>query len=104
MVNHSGGGSGALTTSGVSGSATLSMGAAGKGESGLSGGSTAVASGYSLHQLQGNKQHGMMRSGFLLKKSDGKMRKVWQKRKCQVRFYFCLSQFLNKYIPQLISN
>ena len=39
--------------------------------------STAVGgAGYSLHQLQGNKQHGLSRTGFLLKKSEGKMRKV----------------------------
>lgn len=41
--------------------------------------------GYSRHQLQGNKQHGSNRSGFLLKKSEGKVRKVWQKRRCEVR-------------------
>ncbi|XP_041661245.1 arf-GAP with SH3 domain, ANK repeat and PH domain-containing protein 2b [Cheilinus undulatus] len=41
-------------------------------------------SGYSLHQLQGNKAHGTERSGFLFKKSEG-LRKVWQKRKCSVK-------------------
>ena len=41
--------------------------------------------GYSRHQLQGNKQHGSSRNGFLLKKSEGKVRKVWQKRRCEVR-------------------
>ncbi|KAM4540690.1 arf-GAP with SH3 domain, ANK repeat and PH domain-containing protein 2a isoform 2-T2 [Fundulus diaphanus] len=39
---------------------------------------------YSLHQPQGNKEHGTERSGFLFKKSDG-LRKVWQKRKCTAR-------------------
>ncbi|KAM4693751.1 arf-GAP with SH3 domain, ANK repeat and PH domain-containing protein 2 [Discoglossus pictus] len=39
---------------------------------------------YSLHQPQGNKEHGTERSGFLYKKSDG-IRKVWQKRKCSVK-------------------
>ncbi|XP_035883528.1 arf-GAP with SH3 domain, ANK repeat and PH domain-containing protein 2 isoform X5 [Phyllostomus discolor] len=39
---------------------------------------------YSLHQPQGNKEHGTERSGSLYKKSDG-IRKVWQKRKCSVR-------------------
>ncbi|XP_035277023.1 arf-GAP with SH3 domain, ANK repeat and PH domain-containing protein 2b isoform X1 [Anguilla anguilla] len=39
---------------------------------------------YSLHQLQGNKEHGTERNGFLFKKSDG-LRKVWQKRRCSVR-------------------
>ncbi|XP_016054675.1 PREDICTED: arf-GAP with SH3 domain, ANK repeat and PH domain-containing protein 2 [Miniopterus natalensis] len=39
---------------------------------------------YSLHQPQGNKDHGTERSGSLYKKSDG-IRKVWQKRKCSVK-------------------
>ncbi|XP_036118716.1 arf-GAP with SH3 domain, ANK repeat and PH domain-containing protein 2 isoform X2 [Molossus molossus] len=39
---------------------------------------------YSLHQPQGNKEHGAERSGSLYKKSDG-IRKVWQKRKCSVK-------------------
>ncbi|XP_016533767.1 arf-GAP with SH3 domain, ANK repeat and PH domain-containing protein 2a isoform X3 [Poecilia formosa] len=39
---------------------------------------------YSLHQPQGNKEHGTERSGFLFKKSDG-LRKVWQKRKCMAK-------------------
>lgn len=43
------------------------------------------AAGYSLHQLQGDKHHGVTRSGHLLKKSEGKMRRVWQKRKCRVQ-------------------
>lgn len=43
------------------------------------------ATGYSLHQLQGDKHHGVTRSGHLLKKSEGKMRRVWQKRKCRVQ-------------------
>ncbi|KAK3088884.1 hypothetical protein FSP39_024982 [Pinctada imbricata] len=38
--------------------------------------------GYSLHQLHGNKIHGCQKEGYLLKKSEGKVRKVWQKRKC----------------------
>uniref|UniRef100_A0A8C0GWF7 Arf-GAP with SH3 domain, ANK repeat and PH domain-containing protein 3 n=1 Tax=Chelonoidis abingdonii TaxID=106734 RepID=A0A8C0GWF7_CHEAB len=46
-------------------------------------------SGYSIHQHQGNKQYGMEKSGFLCKKSDG-IRKVWQKRKCGVK-YGCLT-------------
>lgn len=45
--------------------------------------------GYSLHQLQGNKQYGCYKSGYLLKKSESKMRvKVWQKRKCEVKDAF----------------
>ncbi|PKU44152.1 arf-gap with sh3 ank repeat and ph domain-containing protein 1-like [Limosa lapponica baueri] len=39
--------------------------------------------GYSMHQLQGNKQYGTEKSGTLFKKSDG-LRKVWQKRKCTI--------------------
>uniref|UniRef100_A0A3Q4BB19 Uncharacterized protein n=1 Tax=Mola mola TaxID=94237 RepID=A0A3Q4BB19_MOLML len=39
---------------------------------------------YSLHQPQGNKEHGTERSGYLYKKSDG-LRKVWQKRKCTAK-------------------
>ncbi|XP_018779243.3 arf-GAP with SH3 domain, ANK repeat and PH domain-containing protein 3 isoform X2 [Serinus canaria] len=46
-------------------------------------------SGYSIHQHQGNKQYGTEKSGFLYKKSDG-IRKVWQKRKCGVK-YGCLT-------------
>ncbi|XP_078538709.1 arf-GAP with SH3 domain, ANK repeat and PH domain-containing protein 3 [Lissotriton helveticus] len=42
-------------------------------------------SGYSIHQHQGNKRHGTEKSGFLSKKSDG-IRKVWQKRKCGVKY------------------
>ncbi|KAL1783576.1 arf-GAP with SH3 domain, ANK repeat and PH domain-containing protein 2 isoform X2 [Sigmodon hispidus] len=53
---------------------------------------------YSLHQPQGNKEHGTERNGNLYKKSDGslqtllipslfslRIRKVWQKRKCSVK-------------------
>ncbi|XP_072555470.1 arf-GAP with SH3 domain, ANK repeat and PH domain-containing protein 3 isoform X2 [Paramormyrops kingsleyae] len=45
--------------------------------------------GYSIHQPQGNKKYGTEKSGFLLKKSDG-IRKVWQRRKCGVK-YGCLT-------------
>ncbi|XP_066950438.1 arfGAP with SH3 domain, ANK repeat and PH domain-containing protein isoform X1 [Macrobrachium rosenbergii] len=41
--------------------------------------------GYSLHRQTGNKIHGTNKSGYLYKKSEGKMRKVWQKRRCEVR-------------------
>ena len=53
--------------------------------SGAGGGGGGNGGGYSRHQLQGNKQHGSSRTGFLLKKSEGKVRKVWQKRRCEVR-------------------
>uniref|UniRef100_A0A8C2PNZ3 Arf-GAP with SH3 domain, ANK repeat and PH domain-containing protein 3 n=1 Tax=Cyprinus carpio TaxID=7962 RepID=A0A8C2PNZ3_CYPCA len=39
---------------------------------------------YSMHQLQGNKQYGTEKSGYLYKRSDG-LRKMWQKRKCSVQ-------------------
>uniref|UniRef100_A0A4W4EX13 ArfGAP with SH3 domain, ankyrin repeat and PH domain 1b n=1 Tax=Electrophorus electricus TaxID=8005 RepID=A0A4W4EX13_ELEEL len=39
---------------------------------------------YSMHQLQGNKEFGSEKKGYLLKKSDG-LRKVWQRRKCSVK-------------------
>lgn len=45
---------------------------------------TEKGAGYSLHQLQGDKNHGTTRSGHLLKKSEGKVRRVWQKRRCRV--------------------
>uniref|UniRef100_A0A8D0GRV7 ArfGAP with SH3 domain, ankyrin repeat and PH domain 1 n=1 Tax=Sphenodon punctatus TaxID=8508 RepID=A0A8D0GRV7_SPHPU len=40
--------------------------------------------GYSMHQLQGNKEFGSEKKGYLSKKSDG-LRKVWQRRKCTVK-------------------
>ncbi|XP_060061492.1 arf-GAP with SH3 domain, ANK repeat and PH domain-containing protein 3 isoform X5 [Erinaceus europaeus] len=45
--------------------------------------------GYSIHQHQGNKQFGTEKVGFLYKKSDG-IRRVWQKRKCGIK-YGCLT-------------
>lgn len=40
---------------------------------------------YNLHQLKGNKHYGFCKSGYLHKKSEGKMKmKVWQKRKCEI--------------------
>lgn len=46
--------------------------------------SSEKGTGYSLHQLQGDKNHGITKSGHLLKKSEGKVRRVWQKRRCRV--------------------
>nr|XP_054607427.1 arf-GAP with SH3 domain, ANK repeat and PH domain-containing protein 1 isoform X3 [Nothobranchius furzeri] len=40
--------------------------------------------GYSMHQLQGNKEFGSEKKGYLSKKSDG-LRKVWQRRQCSVK-------------------
>ncbi|KAK6630328.1 hypothetical protein RUM44_004995 [Polyplax serrata] len=48
-------------------------------------GTEKTGTGYSLHQLQGDKHAGLTRSGHLFKKSEGKMRRVWQKRKCRVQ-------------------
>lgn len=45
---------------------------------------TDKGTGYSLHQLQGDKNHGITKSGHLLKKSEGKVRRVWQKRRCRI--------------------
>ncbi|CAG0906142.1 unnamed protein product, partial [Cyprideis torosa] len=48
--------------------------------------------GYQLHPISGRKEEGTQKSGFLLKKSDGKMRRVWQKRRCQIQDGFlCIS-------------
>ncbi|KAK3708075.1 hypothetical protein RRG08_055788 [Elysia crispata] len=41
--------------------------------------------GYSLHQLSGNKSHGCEKVGYLSKKSEGLVRKVWQQRRCEIR-------------------
>jgi len=48
---------------------------------------TTVSSGpgYSIHQMQGIKSFGVAKKGYLNKKSEGKMRRVWQKRKCAVQ-------------------
>lgn len=41
--------------------------------------------GYRLHQLEGNQIYGVRKSGYLLKKSEGKMRvKAWRKRRCEI--------------------
>lgn len=45
---------------------------------------TDKGTGYSLQQLQGDKNHGITKTGHLLKKSEGKVRRVWQKRRCRV--------------------
>lgn len=41
--------------------------------------------GYRLHQLEGNQIYGFRKSGYLLKKSEGKINvKAWRKRKCEI--------------------
>ncbi|XP_070209442.1 arf-GAP with SH3 domain, ANK repeat and PH domain-containing protein 1-like isoform X3 [Littorina saxatilis] len=47
--------------------------------------SNSSPAGYSLHQLQGNKAHGNEKKGFLLKKSESRMRRTWQRRKCIIK-------------------
>ncbi|GIX89903.1 arfGAP with SH3 domain, ANK repeat and PH domain-containing protein [Caerostris extrusa] len=42
-------------------------------------------SGYTPHQPSGNENFGYTKIGNLFKKSDGKVRKVWQKRRCEIR-------------------
>ncbi|CAG0885765.1 unnamed protein product [Darwinula stevensoni] len=62
------------------------------------------STGYSLHQLQGNKAHGTERIGYLFKKSDGKMRKVWQKRKCEViEGYLCIRHSDESKPPSMVN-
>ncbi|UYV60129.1 ASAP1 [Cordylochernes scorpioides] len=55
----------------------------------LDGGKDSLSSlqpgGYNLHPLQGNQHYGYTKSGHLLKKSDGKIKKVWQKRRCEIK-------------------
>lgn len=40
--------------------------------------------GYSLHQPQGNKAYGTAKDGWLLKKSEGMVKRVWQKRRVTI--------------------
>ncbi|XP_041360699.1 arf-GAP with SH3 domain, ANK repeat and PH domain-containing protein 2-like [Gigantopelta aegis] len=40
---------------------------------------------YNLHQLQGNKAHGSEKVGYLLKKSESKLRRNWQRRRCIIK-------------------
>ncbi|KAG8183532.1 hypothetical protein JTE90_003879 [Oedothorax gibbosus] len=47
-------------------------------------------SGYTPHQPTVNENFGYTKIGNLLKKSDGKVRKVWQKRRCEIRDGFLL--------------
>jgi Arf-GAP/SH3 domain/ANK repeat/PH domain-containing protein len=41
--------------------------------------------GYTLHPEKGDASLGNLKSGYLNKRSEGRLRNVWQKRKCQVR-------------------
>ena len=46
---------------------------------------TGLPAGYSLHQLQGNKAHGVEKKGHLLKKSENRMVRTWQRRRCAIK-------------------
>lgn len=80
VTSHPGGIGAAGGNGGTAGGGGVAVNNSGNNGTGGGGGG-----GYSRHQLQGNKQHGSNRTGFLLKKSEGKVRKVWQKRRCEVR-------------------
>ena len=43
---------------------------------------------YSVHQLKGDSSVGNNKTGYLSKRSEGRLRNVWQKRKCQARDSF----------------
>jgi len=43
---------------------------------------------YSVHQLKGDSSVGNNKTGYLNKRSEGRLRNVWQKRKCQARDSF----------------
>ena len=38
-----------------------------------------------LHQAKGDASAGNCKSGYLSKRSEGRLRNVWQRRRCQVR-------------------
>ena len=40
---------------------------------------------YTLHQAKGDAKAGDWRDGYLLKRSEGRLRNVWQRRRCEVR-------------------
>ena len=40
---------------------------------------------YSIHQPKGDAAAGNQRAGYLLKRSEGRIRNTWQKRRCQVQ-------------------
>merc|ERR1719323_390128 len=40
---------------------------------------------YTLHQAKGDAKAGNFKSGYLSKRSEGRLRNVWQRRKCEVR-------------------
>ncbi|PAA54137.1 hypothetical protein BOX15_Mlig010378g2 [Macrostomum lignano] len=46
--------------------------------------SSSSGAGYSLHQSQGNRAHGTCKIGYLMKRSEGKVKRVWQKRRATV--------------------
>ena len=49
------------------------------------GGTSTISGQYNIHQAKGDASLGSRKSGYLNKRSEGRLRNVWQKRKCQVR-------------------
>ena len=41
--------------------------------------------GYSVHQLKGDATAGNRKAGYLNKRSEGRLRNVWQRRRCEAR-------------------
>ena len=46
---------------------------------------TISTSQYTLHQAKGDAKAGHRKSGYILKRSEGRLRNVWQRRRCEVR-------------------
>ena len=40
---------------------------------------------YTLHQAKGDAKAGHRKQGYLMKRSEGRLRNVWQRRRCEVR-------------------
>lgn len=75
-----------LLTNGENGlNASNSSNSSANGHASDSNGSKKEKSVYNLHQPKGNKHYGYSKSGYLLKKSESKMKmKIWQRRKCEI--------------------
>ena len=46
---------------------------------------TISTSQYTLHQAKGDAKAGHRKCGYLLKRSEGRLKNVWQRRRCEVR-------------------
>ena len=52
---------------------------------------------YNLHVMKGDSKLGTEKQGVLFKRSEGIVRKIWQKRICEVSLYTLLGQkYLNE--------